>query len=148
MWQYDILLNPVTKKNSQQIIKVHGRNIIIPSAAYKRYEAQCGQYLQDRPENPINVPCEVTCLYFLQRTKKGEIPKRVPDLCNLMEATHDVLTKYKILEDDNSRIIWSVDGSRVYWTMGEPHTIVTITEKEYEDTESESGRHSDGEDSV
>lgn len=146
MWQYDIKLNPVTKKNSQQIIKVRGRNIIIPSAAYKKYEAQCAQFLQDKPEQPINVPCEVTCLYFLQRTKKGEIPKRVPDLCNLMEATHDVLVKYKILEDDNSRIIWSVDGSRVYWTMGEPHTIVTIVEaacidtrKDYEEHESESG---------
>ena len=44
MWQYDIKVPPVTKKNSQQIIKVHGRNIIIPSAAYKKYEAQCGQY--------------------------------------------------------------------------------------------------------
>ena len=146
MWQYDIKLNPVTKKNSQQIIKVHGRNIIIPSAAYKKYEAQCAQFLQDKPEQPINVPCEVTCLYFLQRTKKGEIPKRVPDLCNLMEATHDVLVKYKILEDDNSRIIWSVDGSRVYWTMGEPHTIVTIVEaacidtrKDYEEHKNESG---------
>lgn len=143
MWQYDILLNPVTKKNSQQIIKVHGRNIIIPSAAYKKYEAQCGQYLQNRPEQPINTPCEVTCLYFLQRTKKGEIPKRVPDLCNLMEATHDVLVKYKILEDDNSRIIWSVDGSRVYWTTGEPHTVVTIVEKEVdEENECEGGGQS------
>lgn len=140
MLQYDIRIPPVTKKNSQQIIKVKGRSVIIPSAAYKRYEAQCGQYLQQKPEKPISSRCEVTCLYFLQRTKKGEIPKRVPDLCNLMEATHDVLVKYKILEDDNSRIIWSVDGSRVYWTTGDPHTVVTIVEKEdYDEQESESG---------
>lgn len=140
-WQYDILLNPVTKKNSQQIIKVKGRNIIIPSAAYKKYEAQCGQFLQNRPETPIGAPCEVTCLYFLQRTKSGEIPKRKPDLCNLMEATHDVLVKYKILEDDNSGIIFSVDGSRVYWTTGAPHTIVQIRSVD-EQQESESGGHS------
>ena len=126
MWQYDIKLTPVTKKNSQRIIKVNGRSVIIPSAAYKKYESQCAQYLLDKPETPINSPCEVTCLYFMQRTKKGEIPKRQPDLANLLEATHDVLVKYRILEDDNASIIFSVDGSRVYWTTGEAHTLIQI----------------------
>ena len=124
--QYDILLPPITKKNSQQIIKVKGRSVIIPSAAFKKYEAQCGEFLKEKPEKPIDTPCEVTCLYFLQRNKDGSIPKRKPDLTNLMEATHDVLVKYKILEDDNSSIIFSVDGSRVYWTTAEPHTLVEI----------------------
>ena len=139
MWQYDIRLPPVTKKNSQQIIKVNGRNIIIPSAAYKKYEAQCGEFLLNKPEIPIGSPVEVTCLYFLKRTVKGEIPKRQPDLCNLMEATHDVLVKYKILEDDNASVIYSVDGSRVYWTTGEPHTIVQIRSLEDELPECEGG---------
>lgn len=124
--QYDILLPPITKKNSQQIIKVKGRSVIIPSVAFKKYEAQCGEFLKEKPEKPIDTPCEVTCLYFLQRNKDGSIPKRKPDLTNLMEATHDVLVKYKILEDDNSSIIFSVDGSRVYWTTAEPHTLVEI----------------------
>jgi len=124
--QYDILLPPITKKNSQQIIKVKGRSVIIPSAAFKKYEVQCGEFLKEKPEKPIDSPCEVTCLYFLQRNKDGSIPKRKPDLTNLMEATHDVLVKYKILEDDNSSIIFSVDGSRVYWTTAEPHTLVEI----------------------
>ena len=126
IWQYDIKLTPITKKNSQQIIKVKGRNVIIPSAAYKKYEKQCEQYLLEKPETPINSPCEVTCLYFMPRNKDGTIPKRQPDLANLLEATHDVLTKYKILEDDNASIIFSVDGSRVYWTTGEPHTLIQI----------------------
>ena len=124
--QYDIKLAPITKKNSQQIIKVKGRSVIIPSAAYRKYEAQCSEFLKDRPEKPIDSPCEVCCLYFLQRNKDGSIPKRKPDLTNLMEATHDVLVKYKILADDNSSIIFSVDGSRVYWTTSEPHTLVEI----------------------
>lgn len=124
--QYDLLGEPRTKKNSQQIIKVKGRPVIIPSAAYKKYEVQCGQYLQNKPEKPIDSPCEVTCLYFLQRNKDGSIPKKKPDLTNLMEATHDILVKHKILADDNSSIIFSVDGSRVYWTTSEPHTLVEI----------------------
>lgn len=126
MWQYDIKLAPVTKKNSQRIIRVNGRSVIIPSAAFKKYESQSAEYLQQKPDKPIGSPCEVTCLYFLKRTKSGEIPKRKPDLANLIEATHDVLVKHKILEDDNVGIIMSLDGSRVYWTTGEPHTIVQI----------------------
>ena len=139
MWQYDIKLAPVTKKNSQQIIKVNGRNIIIPSAAYKKYESQCAEFLQHKPDRPIGSPVEVTCLYFLKRTKNGEIPKRQPDLANLIEATHDVLVKHKILEDDNVSVIYSVDGSRVYWTTGEPHTIIQIRSLDDEEPEREGG---------
>lgn len=138
--QYDIKLAPITKKNSQQIIKVKGRSVIIPSAAYRKYEAQCGEFLKGRPEKPIDSPCEVCCLYFLQRNKDGSIPKRKPDLTNLMEATHDVLVKYKILADDNSSIIFSVDGSRVYWTTSEPHTLVEIRRL---DGQTESGDRGD-----
>ena len=126
MLQYDLIGEPRTKKNSQQIIKVKGRPIIVPSAAYKKYEAQCGQYLLNKPPAPINTPCEVTCLYFLPRKKDGTIPSRKPDLANLLEATQDILVHYKILEDDNAGIVFSLDGSRVYWTTGESHVIVQI----------------------
>lgn len=125
-WQFDIKGTPATKKNSQRIIKVNGHNIIIPSAAYAKYERNAAQYLTNKPDQPIKDLCEVTCLYFMPRTKKGEIPKRKVDLANLLSATHDILVKYKILEDDNSSIIFSVDGSRVYYTTGEPHVIVQI----------------------
>ena len=138
--QYDLLGEARTKKNSQQIIKVKGRSIIIPSAAYKKYEAQCGQYLLDKPPTPINTPCEVTCLYFLPRTKTGDIPKRKPDLANLLEATQDILVHYKILEDDNASIVFSLDGSRVYWTTGQPHTLVEIRRL---DGQTESGDRGD-----
>jgi hypothetical protein len=57
-----------------------------------------------------------------------------------MEATHDVLVKYKILVDDNSSIIFSVDGSRVYWTTAEPHTLVEIRSL---DGQTESGDRGD-----
>lgn len=124
--QYDLLGEARTKKNSQRIIKVKGKAVPIPSAAYKKYEAQCGQYLLNKPPTPINTPCEVTCLYFLPRTKTGDIPKRKPDLANLLEATQDILVHYKILEDDNASIVFSLDGSRVYWTTGQPHTLVEI----------------------
>ena len=48
------------------------------------------------------------------------------DLTNLLEAVDDVLVKYGVLEDDNSRIIVSHDGSRVLYDKQRPRTEVTI----------------------
>lgn len=140
MLQYDIKGIPRSKKNSSQIIKVKGRPVIIPSAAYKKYEAEAGTYLQDKPEKPISDLCEVTCLYFMPRNKDGSIPKNKVDLVNLLGATHDILVHHKILEDDNSSIIFSVDGSRVYYTTGEPHVIIQIRRL---DGQTESGDRGD-----
>ena len=140
-WQYDLPGVARSKKNSSRVISVKGRTMIIPSAAYKAYEAQCGQYLQQKPDRPIGTPCEVTCLYFMPRNKDGSIPKKKVDLCNLLSASHDILVKYGILEDDNSCIVYSVDGSRVYWTTGEPHAIIQIRSID-EEQECESGGHS------
>ena len=147
VWQYDIPGVARSKKNSNRIVNVKGRTMVLPSAAYKAYERQCGQYLTSKPKKPIDFPCEVTCIYFIPRNKDGSIPKKKLDLCNLLAASHDILVKYKILEDDNSSIVFSVDGSRVYYTTGEPHTLILIRSID-EDTESESGGHSDGKDSA
>ena len=72
----------------------------------------------------LNVPiCErvnVKCLYYMQT-------KRRVDLNNLLEATTDVLVKYKVLEDDNSNIVVSHDGSRVLYDKENPRTEITIT---------------------
>ena len=138
MWQYDLKGVARSKKNSSRIVNVKGRTMVLPSAAYKAYERQCGQYLTDKPETPIDYPCEVTCLYFMPRNKDGSVPKKKIDLCNLISATHDILVKYGILEDDNVNIIMSVDGSRVYWTTGEPHCIVQIRELEEDGTKENS----------
>ena len=40
-----IQLNPVTKKNSQQIIKIKNRYMIIPSKQYKQYEKDVKQFM-------------------------------------------------------------------------------------------------------
>lgn len=133
MIQYTIPNRAPTKKNSQRLVNIKGRLVPIPSQAYKTYEAQAGQYLRPLPEKPIEAPVELCCIYFMPLTKKGERPKNAPDLVNLLEATQDILTKYGVLADDNSNIIRSVDGSRVYYTSGELSTIITIREIDNED---------------
>lgn len=113
---------PVTKKNSQRIFRNPrtGKPFITKSAAYADYEAAAAYYLQPRPERPVAEPCMVTCLYYMPT-------RRLVDLTNLLEATHDVLVSQGILQDDNSRIIVSVDGSRVLYDKESPRTEITVT---------------------
>lgn len=118
---------PVTKKNSQRIIQVKGRPMIIPSAKYKQYEKECGYFLAN--VEPILGPCNVQCVYFMPTRRKV-------DLVNLQEATLDVLVRYGILIDDNSDIVVSMDGSRVYYDKNLPRTEITITDVKNEKTES------------
>lgn len=113
-----IPLNPVTKKNSQRIVKCGSFSKIMPSKSYVQYEKECGCYLK-RMETPIEERCEVTCLFYMKT-------RRQVDLTNLLEAVDDVLVKHGILADDNSRIIVSHDGSRVLHDSEYPRTEITI----------------------
>lgn len=56
--------------------------------------------------------------------------KRRVDLTNLLEAIDDILVLNGVLSDDNSQIIVSHDGSRVYYDKQNPRTEVEI--KTYE----------------
>lgn len=118
MIQFEIPLVPRTKKNSQQIIMVNGRPKIIPSKAYKKYEKECGQYIPF--VKTIDEPVNVKAVYYMPT-------KRQVDLCNLHEALCDVLVRYKVVADDNSKIIATMDGSRVDYDKTSPRTEVTIT---------------------
>lgn len=111
-----IPLPPVTKKNHQQIVKVNGRIQVIPSKQYKQYEKDCMPFLK-----PIWIayPVNVKALYYMATRRKV-------DLCNLHEALCDVLTAYHVVEDDNCRIIASMDGSRVLYDKENPRTEVYI----------------------
>ena len=118
---------PRSKKNSQQIVRIKGRPILVPSKAYKEYEKVCKPYLEGIYKKPIDYPVTVTCEYYMPT-------RRRVDLTNLMEATHDVLVKYGVLADDNRNIIASVDGSRVYYDKENPRTEIYITRYEGEYT--------------
>ena len=127
---YRIPIRPVTKKNSQQIIKSKGRPMIIPSAQYRKYEKDAGCYLIPS-EPPIAYPINVKCTYYFHPNKDGSIPKKNPDLVNLIEATNDILVKHRIVADDNCTIIVSHDGSSViYDSIHDEGTEIEISEKE------------------
>ena len=118
----EIPINPVTKKNHGQIIMLHGRPIMLPSKPYQEYERKCKQYIP-KLEEPINYPVNLKVLYFMET-------KRKCDLTNLLQATCDLLVKYKVIEDDNYSIVASVDGSRVEYNKEYPHCEIYIEKKD------------------
>lgn len=113
----------ITKKNSQRILYRNGRAFIAPSAAYERYEREAGYHLTPRPRKPLTGPLEVKCLYYMPTHHRV-------DLTNLLEATDDILVKYRIIEDDHSGVIVSHDGSRVLYDHDDPRTEIYITRLE------------------
>lgn len=113
-----IPIDPKTKKNSQQIIKVKGRPIIIPSKQYRDYEKEAISYIE-APEKPIDYGVNVKCIFYMRT-------KRKVDLSNLISAISDILVRAGVLADDNSEIIVGYDGSRVYYDKENPRTEVEI----------------------
>lgn len=93
--------------------------MVIPSAKYKKYEKDCSQYIPSLSE-PINEPVNLCCVYYMPT-------RRRVDLVNLEEATCDILVKYGVLEDDNSNIVVSMNGSQVFYDKDNPRTEIKIT---------------------
>lgn len=118
-------LPPITKKNSQQIVNVKGRPIIIPSKQYKQYERDA-LWLLNYDGDTIDYPVNVKAIFYMKT-------RRRVDLVNLQEALLDVLVRAEVIEDDNNRIVASMDGSRVSYDKENPRTEVEITRSEWVD---------------
>ena len=127
MMQITIPLPPRTKKNSQRIVMINGHYAVIPSKEYKLYEVACHRYMP-RLETPIDYPVNVTVKYYMPT-------RRRVDGVNLLEATLDILVKYKVLADDNRNIVYSVDGTRVYYDKKDPRCEIVIEPIESEEVE-------------
>ena len=115
-----IPLSPITKKNSQQILinRTTGKPFVMPSKKYKGYEAEAGWFIKCKNMN-INTPVNIKCLFYMPT-------KRKVDLANLISAAMDLLVHYRVVEDDNSDIVVSNDGSRVYHDKNNPRTEIFI----------------------
>ena len=119
--KYTIPGNPVTKKNSQRIIRLgNGRTIIKPSAQYDAYENQAAYFIQPKPEAPIDYPVNCRYTYFMETRRKV-------DALNLCEATDDILVLCGVLKDDNRDVVAAHDGTRVYYDKEYPRVEILIT---------------------
>lgn len=118
--KYTLYGRPITKKNSQRIIKAGKYRKIIPSERYKIYEKDCLYQLKQKPRAEGG-PWNMRCVYYMPTRHRV-------DLVNLLEATCDILVEAGIIEDDNRKIIASHDGSRVMYDKGNPRVEITLTE--------------------
>ena len=113
---------PRTKKNSQRImVKPDGKRFVMPSAQYEKYEQACLWQLRRYNRMDLQGPVNVECVYFMPSLRRV-------DLCNLLEATCDILVKAGVLIDDNSKVVASHDGSRVLLDRQRPRVEIKITE--------------------
>lgn len=112
---------PVTKKNSQRIVYAAGRPMILPSKQYKEYREIALWRIPGHYKARIDYPVNVQCVYYMENDRRV-------DLCNLIEATCDILVDAGVLKDDNRHIVASHDGSRVEIDRENPRAEITITE--------------------
>lgn len=122
--KFTIPLNPITKKNSQEIRRnpKTGKPFISQSKQYKQYELEAGWFLKPLM---IDYPINIKAIYYMPTRRKV-------DLTNLNSSLHDVLVKHRVIVDDNSKIVCGTDGSRVRHSKENPRTEITITRMEEE----------------
>lgn len=126
MLNITIPLNPIPKKNNTKIItnRATGRPMVIQSDRYRQYEKDSAIFLRRHSRRePIEEPVNLKCLFYRK-------DRRPIDLVNLLEAIQDILVKYDILKDDNSKIVASTDGSRVLYDKENPRTEIFIERSE------------------
>ena len=135
--KFTIPIAPITKKNHQQIIYHSGRPMVIPSKQYLQYEKDAMWFLPN-----VDTIKEITDAIAASQAYAANVTvfntmmnvkavfymptKRRVDLTNLLQALLDVLVKYGILADDNSKVVFSVDGSYVDYDKENPRTEVEI----------------------
>ena len=130
MIKFTVPLEPISKKNSQQILYRYVKNkktgatektpFIAPSKAFTQYEQAALWFIPKlRQPHPINQPVNIKCLFYMPT-------KRKCDLTNLLEAIDDIMVKAGLLADDNYTVIESHDGSRVFYDKKNPRTEVYI----------------------
>lgn len=122
MLKFTIPIDPKTKKNHSQMIKVRGHMRLIPSKAFTQYQKDIAPYVP-KVTTPICWPVNLKATFYTSTRRRC-------DLVNLIQALQDALVHYKVLEDDNRNIIVSLDGCRVCTDKDRPRTEVEITEVE------------------
>lgn len=127
MVEFVIPLNPVTKKNSNVRTKNGG---VIASKAYRAYEKDALKVIPPKVRLKLSGRLNVRAVYYTKIDYYRKGCKAKIDLNNLHNALMDVLVAAGVLSDDNCRIVYTMDGSKVLCDKKNPRTEVLITEVE------------------
>lgn len=121
--------DPRTKKNSMMIVgsgprcprcKKFAKQWVKQSQQHDAWYKDARRQLVNRPEKAISGPVNLLYKVYTQT-------RRIVDDLNLYAAIDDLLVGEDILEDDNTRIVKSRDGSRVLYDPYNPRVEITIT---------------------
>jgi Holliday junction resolvase RusA-like endonuclease len=126
-----IPVTPRTKKNHTQRTR-SGKQI--QSKAYRQFEDDCIWLIPGALKNlHITQPCNVKCLFYLDRDYISPDSKIKIDLTGLLQAIDDVLVKAGVLADDCARILKGHDGSRVFVDKARPRIEIEINTENREE---------------
>lgn len=122
---FTIPVKPRTKKNHSQLVTLrNGRQIMLPSKAYKEFEEEIENWyeISDKEIKQLHItkPINLKCIFYKDKNFKS-------DLSGYLQAIQDALVHVGMIEDDNHYIIQSLDGSRVFLDRENPRIEVEIT---------------------
>ena len=109
---------PKSDRDSLRVIKNGNYYKIQPSVAYTKYEKNAKFFISDM-QFKISTPVCVKVNYYTDTNKKT-------NLADLLCGTCKLLKKYNIVDDCNSDIIKSHDGSSVSYDVKNPRAEVEI----------------------
>ncbi len=135
---FTIPLNPVTKKNSNVLTK---SGVLVASKAYRQYEKDAVRLIPGYARQRIDYPVNVKAVYYTKTDYYAPDRKAKIDLQNLHNALADTLVAAGVLEDDNCRVVYSMDGSCVKHDKCHPRTEVEITAVCVEKKKNERGKY-------
>lgn len=123
--KFTIPVKPRTKKNSSQLVTLRdGRQMLLPSKAYKEFEKEVCAWVKTNliDFKTISSPVNMCCRFYKDKDYRSDLPGYLQAIC-------DALVKANILEDDNHKILASTDGSEVLLDRKNPRIEIEITER-------------------
>lgn len=120
--KFTLNVKPRTKKNHSQIVTLkNGRQMMLPSKQYKQFEKEVIKEVEINCGNLeiIDYPINLKCVFYKEKNYKS-------DLTGYLQAIQDALVKAKLLLDDNTKIVYSTDGSRVLLDKDNPRIEIEI----------------------
>lgn len=92
--KFELPMRIIAKKNSKQLVPVHGRYIPVTSKEYKEFAKNALDYLQFyRPKLPLKPPYTASYLIYM----KG---KQFADLDNMIASLNDLMEEAGLIEND------------------------------------------------
>ena len=125
IFSYTLYGDPPSKKNSKQLIynKRTHKPVIVGSKKFQRwYKQVIKQVKNDRvPKLHINDMVNAKMLIYRKDRRGGP-----GDVNNFVQAPLDLLRDIGVIDDDNRDIVYSTDGSRLFYDKENPRIEIEL----------------------